>query len=147
MQHAKSLRAIGQSLEAARVVNFQIENSGDHYLVLSNSLTHRLVRLSPAHISRLDAREQKQRAHRSFLRTPSVNKLSQLLRNLGDHLDGAGTSAFHISWTSRSVLVNYERPAGPSETRTFTINELQQVGSQSRRRQTKLQEAIPSRDA
>ncbi len=127
MHHAKSLRAIGQSLEAARVTNFQIENSGDNYLVLSNSLTHRLVRLSSAHISRLDTQGQKQRERHSLSRT-QANRLSQMLRNLGDHLDDAGTRAFHISWMSHSVLVNYQRPVGPSESRTFKAKELQELG-------------------
>jgi hypothetical protein len=146
MHHATALRAIGQSLEAARVGKFEIENRGNYYLVLSNSLTHRLVRLSSTQIQQLDARGRKEREHQSFSRTPSVNRLSQLLRNLGEHLDSAGTRAFHISWMSHSVLVNYERPAGPSETRTFTAKELRQLGSQSCRRQTRLQEVIPIRD-
>lgn len=136
MPHAKSLRAIGQSLEVGQVADFEVENAGEYYLVLSNSLTHRLVRFSPADISRLDARARRQRCSDSFSRTPVAKRLSQRLRTLGDHLDRAEARAFRLSWTSHSVCVNYERRDGQNGSRMFSAKELQQIGSQSRRRRT-----------
>ncbi len=124
MSHATSLRTIGQSLEKARVTVFEIENNRGNYLVLSNSLTHRLMRFSSADILRHEGQAKKQRHRHYFFRGLAKNKLSHALRSLGDHLDRAEARAFHISWTPHLVLVNSERPGGPSDSRSFTVKEL-----------------------
>jgi hypothetical protein len=136
MNHAKSLRAIGQSLEAAKVTDFEIEKSGENYLVLSNTLTHRLVRFTPVYVLKLDGEGQKQRQSQSLLRAPVKKSLSQLLRTLGHHLDKGEAKAFRISWRSHSVSVNYERQDGQNGSRMFRAKDLQQIGSQSRRLRT-----------
>ncbi len=123
-----ALRAIGQSLADARVRKFEIENAGENYLVLSDYLTHRLVRFTPAHISRLDARASQERNH-SLPRRATVNGLSRALRSLGNQFNSADTRKFHLSWTPRSVSVDYETVAGQIEHRVFTAKELQQFDS------------------
>jgi hypothetical protein len=132
MNHGKSLRAIGQSLEAARLANFQIENRGEKYLVLSDSLSLRVRRFTPADIWKLDALGQKQRRSHSSSHTQTSKKLSQLLRSLGNQLDKAGSKGFQITFTSGGVSVDYQKADGQSESRTFTMADLQEVGLHNR---------------
>jgi hypothetical protein len=143
MHYGKSLRAIGQSLEIARVAYFQIENNRDTYLVLSNSLTHRLRRFGPADISRLDALGQKQRRTHSSSQTQTSNSLSQLLRSLGDHLDRAGADTFQVSWSRDCISLDYNQADGQSESRSFTIAKLREVGLHNRARRTKGSSRMP----
>ena len=154
MPYAKSLRVIGQSLEVARVTTFELEKDGQDYLIRSDSLTqtsdwilrnaigesdfteqsgrrstvNRPLRFTPLDISRLDSHRQKQRRTRSSSQTQGSSKLSQLLRSLGDHLDRTEVSAFHISWTSDSISVDYQELDGQTNSRTFTPEKLQQLG-------------------
>ncbi len=158
MAHANSLRVIGQSLEDARVATFELEKDGHDYLVKSsvltaaaewilrnatgeNSLTaptyrrsssNSPFRFTPLDISRLDSQWQKQRRNQSSLQMEVSSKLSQLLRSLGDHFDRAGANAFHISWTSDSVSVDYQQADGQSEARSFTAGKLQELGLHNR---------------
>ena len=161
MAHAKSLRVIGQSLEIAWAAAFELENDGQSYVVRSDSLTQtgewilqnalsenkfserrtrsptvkRSLRFSPPDISRLDAKGQKRRRNQTSSRMES-SKLSQLLRTLGDHLDRTGVSAFHIFWSPDSIFVDYQRPDGESDSRTFTPEKLQQLGLHTRFRRS-----------
>ncbi len=155
MTHARSLRVIGQSLEAARIATFELEKDGHDYLVSSDALSpssewilrnatsegflsenfgHRssssgsAFRFSSAVISRLEAQWQKQRRNHSSSQTQVSSKLSQLMRSLGDHFDRAGANAFHIFWTPDSVAVDYQQADGQSESRTFTSRKLQEFG-------------------
>jgi len=172
MTYAKYLRVIGQSLEVAKVPAFELKTDGPNYVVKSDSLTKtgewilrhalspndiseptarqstvsRSVRFSPADISRLDDQAQKQRRNNSSPPEAYV-RLSQLLRALGDHLDRTKVSAFHISWTSDSVSVDFQLLDGQSDSRTFTAEKLQQLGSSSRFRRsgrTRLDASLPS---
>jgi hypothetical protein len=142
MSHATSLRAIGQSLEKGRVAVFEIENNGGKYLVLSNSLTHRVVRFTSADILRLEAQARQHRGWHLFLRGSAKHKLSQALRSLGDQLDRGEARAFHISWTPHRVVVKSAYTNGPSDTQSFTATELQRLGSPSRRRQTRSRRSL-----
>jgi hypothetical protein len=157
MAHAKSLRVIGQSLEVAKLRVFELETDGPNYIVKTDLLTKasewvlrfalgvqdvseqtsrqskvsRSVRFTPADISRLDEQAQKQR------KTTSVHKqmhgrLSQVMRSVGDHLDGIEASAFYMSWTYDSVSVDYQSLDGQRDTRTFTAEKLEQLESRSR---------------
>ena len=132
MAYAKSLRVIGQSLEVARVTTFELEKDGQDYLVQSDSLTrtgewilrqaigerdliaqssvtvNRPLRFTQLVISRLDSTGQRQRRNHASSQTQASNKLSQLLRSLGDHLDRTAVSAFHVSWNADSVCVDYQ---------------------------------------
>jgi hypothetical protein len=156
MAHAKSLRIIGQSLETAKVQAFELETDGPTYVVRSNSLTvasewilrhalrpndfseksvrqptvSRSVRFTPADISRLDDQAQKQWRINSSPQTHS--RLSQLLRTLGDQLDRTKVNSFHISWTFNSASVDFQSMDGQNDSRTFTAEKLEQLGSHTR---------------
>ena len=172
MAQAKSLRVIGQSLEVARLTAFELETDGPNFVLRSNSLTKtgewilrhalspndiseqsarqlpvsRSARFSPADISRLDHQAQKQRRNDFPPDTQAYSRLSQLLRALGDHLDRIQVSAFHISWTSDSVSVDFQSLDGQPDSRTFTAEKLQQLGSHSRfRRSSIVRYGIPVR--
>jgi hypothetical protein len=97
MSHAKSLRVIGQALEAAQIATFELEKYSPQYMIwtvsvseagqriLRNALRHDKVTpqevraranhvfcFSPADILRLDAQAQKQRRNQSFFRYTAV---------------------------------------------------------------------------
>ena len=149
MSHAKSLRVIGQALEAARIATFELEKYGPQYMVwsvlvseagewiLRNALRHnnvvsqearstanRVFCFSPADISRLDAQAQKQRRNQSFSGTPPSKLLSHGLRTLGDHFDRMQVNAFRIEWTVGAVILDYQRVGGQRNCRTFTPEEV-----------------------
>ncbi len=164
MSHAKSLRVIGQSLEAARIATFELEKYGPQYMVwsdsiikaeewiLRNALRHnnvvsqdarystanRVFCFSPADISRLDAQAQKQRRNQSFSATPASKLLSHSLRTLGDYFDRLQVNAFRIEWTVGSVTVDYQRVDGQRNCRTFTAEELQHLCAHPRLRRSSL---------
>ena len=163
MSHAKSLRVIGQSLEVANLLDFDLHTDGLYYVVRTNHLskagerslrqalsstdisvheTHpptvsMSVRFSPTCISRLDNRAQKQRRISSYLRTQAYNRLSQLLRALGHRLDQIEVNTFHVSWMSNSASVDFQVTDGQSDCRTFTAAKLEQLGSHSRFRRSR----------
>jgi len=158
MGHAISLRVIGQSLEAAKLQAFELETEGPNYLVRSESLTatsewvlrHALsprdfsghsvrqssaplsVRFIPADIARLDEQARKQRTVNFSPHKQTYHRLSQLLRALGDQLDRAEVTTFHISWKFSSATVDFQSIDGRSDSRTFTAEKLEQLGSHSR---------------
>lgn len=158
MAHAKSLRLIGQSLETAKLQSFEIETDGPTYVVRSDSLTaasewilrhalipndvaeqssrpstvSRSVHFAPADISRLDDQAQKQRRVQASPHPQMYRRLSQLLRALGDHLDRAQINTFYISWTADSASVHFQSTDGQRDSRTFTAEKLEQLGSHSR---------------
>jgi hypothetical protein len=162
MAHAKSLRVIGQSLETAKVQAFELETDGPNYVLRSDSLTaasewilrhalrpndfskqsarqptvSRSVRFALADISRLDDQAQKQRRVNSSPHKQTYQRLSQLLRALGDQLDRTKVNSFHISWTSNSASVDFQSMDDQSDSRTFTAEKLEQLGSHSRFRRS-----------
>jgi hypothetical protein len=164
MTHAKPLRVIGQCLEVARLAEFELETDGENYIVKSAFLTKtgewilrhalrpddlseqsppqstidRLVRFTPADISRLDEQAQRQRRTSSPPDTQAYRKLSQLLRTLGAHLDRTAASSFRISWTSALISVDSESRDGQSDSRTFTTDKLEQLGAHLRFRRSSL---------
>ena len=157
MAYAQSLRVIGQSLDAARLVNFELENDGKSYLMRSDSLTqtsewilrdavregestvamsqsstvNRSLVFTQAVVSRLDAQGQKRR-NSSLPRGEASKGISQLLRALGDHLDSAQARAFRISWSPLSVSVEYQRVNGAEDSRTFSVEKLQELSSRTK---------------
>lgn len=161
MAYAQSLRVIGQSLDAARLANFELENDGKSYLMRSDSLTQtsewilrnavrenessvemsqsttvdRWLRFSQAVVSRLDAQGQRRRSG-SSARSEASKGISQLLRTLGDHLDRAEARAFRISWSPLSVSVDYQRVNGADDSRTFTVEKLQELSSRTKFRRS-----------
>lgn len=154
MTHAKSLRTIGQSLQAARVASFKVVKAGQNYLVQTDALApvdERVLRnalrenvqfasdffcFTPADISRLDSKWQKHRHPHSSLQTQVSTSLSQLLRTLGDHLDRYGAASFHVRWTDACIAVDCRLPDGQSESRSFTPGKLVELGLHTRFRRT-----------
>jgi len=163
MAYAKSLRVIGQSLEAAGVASFELKKEGQDLLVQSDGLTASSdwilrdlkgenaltdqsvgrasgtdqVRFTPTDISRLDSRWQKHRRHHFSSQTQASGSLSQLLRSLGDHLDRIQVNSFRMSWRPDSVSVDYQEADGKSDSRTFTPQKLQQFGLSTRFRRSR----------
>ena len=152
MVHGKSLRVIGQSLEIAKVTEFEVENDGGDYLVQSSTITettneilrnaftgrpsdrtvqspYRFTRLD---ISRLDSYGQKHRRRHSSAQTQGPNRLSQILRSLGDYLDRVGAGSFHISWMRDLISVDYKRADGQDGFRQFTPDKLRELGFHAR---------------
>jgi hypothetical protein len=153
MSHAKSLRVIGQSLEAARIPTFELEKHDQHYLVwiISLAKAEELILRDPlsekhgvpqsdgkptanplfcfnrADISRLDAQAQKRRRNQSSSAAQLSKMLSHQLRTLGDHLDRIEVRAFQIVWTPGFVLLDYQPVDGRRNSRIFTAEELQQL--------------------
>ena len=162
MAHSKSLRVIGQSLEAARLAAFELRLDGSDYVLTSDALTAagewilrhavslvdereqgtpqtqviRLVRFNPITISRLDDQARKQRRNDLLPNSQAYNRLSQLLRALGDHLEQSDVSAFQVFWKQDSALLSFNSRDGQSDSRTFTADKLQQLGSLSRFRRS-----------
>ena len=102
------------------------------------------VRFTPADISRLDNQAEKQRKINPSPHTHAYRRLSQLLRALGDHLDRTQVNTFHILWASSSVAVDFQLPDGRSDSRIFTAEKLEQLGSHSRfRRASRVDTNLP----
>ena len=156
MLHAKSLRVIGQVLEAARIPTFELEKHGPEYmvwcdsvsqegeLVMRNALrqkhdtpidratTNRVFCFSPADVSRLDAHAQKQRRYQSSSGTPVLKLLSQGLRTLGDHFDRLHVHGFRVEWKMGSVSIDFQRVTGDRNCMTLTASELQHLCEHTR---------------
>jgi hypothetical protein len=86
----------------------------------------------PLDIALLDAQGREKRNNHGFEQTPEVDKLAQLLRTLGEHLDRKEATAFKISWAPDSVSVDYQTPDGVCERKDFTVEKLHQLARQSR---------------
>lgn len=163
MVHAKSLRVIGQVLEPAKVTVFELEKHGANYVLWSDSLTqandlilrHGLAEdvinagarqskidcslcFSSFDISRLDSQARKHRRDRSSSSyITGSNKLSRLLRTLGDQLDQNSVNAFHCSWTTGSVSILTLPTADLTlERTTVTAEKLLQLSFQRRLRRS-----------
>ena len=123
MSHAKSLRVIGQTLQAAQVTTFKLEKHASAYRLW---IARRLYCFGPADISRLDARAQKKR--KNHFTRPSNALLSQQLRALGGHLDRTEVCSFRLVWSGDSAILDYERVNGERNYKAFTAEELRQLG-------------------
>jgi hypothetical protein len=167
MPYAESLRAIGQSLEMLRVEAFRLEKEGDSYIVrsqfltptrqwiLRNSLTEDIsdsagpnqksaqlsggdgwLRYGPLDIAQLDAQGRRKRANHGSAEM-RADRLAQLLRTLGEHLDIKQATVFHISWAPDSMSVDYQMPDGIRERKDFTLERLRQLALHSRFRRSR----------
>jgi len=155
MPHAKSLRAIGQYLETLPIQAFEIEKTGNDYVVRTASLSptaqwifkespnevsdsptrtkkpssnDRSMRYETLDIVRLDAQGRKKRRKHTFSQTRGAKTLSQLLRTVGEHLDRIEVSAFTVSWSTDSVSVDYQRAEGGREREDFTLKRVRELG-------------------
>ncbi len=99
----------------------------------------------PFDIARLNARGRNKRHHHELEPKPKADRLAQLLRTLGDHLDSKGATAFTISWAPDSVSVEYQTPNGVGERKEFTVEKLHQLALYSRFRRSSGSALIGSR--
>ena len=160
MAQATSLRVIGQSLEAARLTVFELRTEGEDLLVETQALTqtaewilrrglhspgneqtdqpaiNQTVRFTPSDISLLDRQARRQRGAGSTPNRPTFNRLSQLLRTVGDHLDRTEANSFHVIWGSDAISVDSASPDGHHDVRTFSAEKLEQLGSSLRFRRS-----------
>lgn len=157
MPHSRSLRVIGQSLEAAKLASFELDKHGPDYVLRSKALTrtdewivrHALnqnqfqvsenrpggelaLRFSARDLARLDEEAQKRRRDHSGAPAQDSSRLSQLLRTVGDYLDRMNVTSFHIASTADAITVNYQEAGGQQDSRTFTREKLQQLGFHTR---------------
>ena len=164
MPHAKSLRAIGQSLESLGIVAFVMEKNGRSYIVRSDQLpeiekakikvsaeqvletpspssmrVHSLqadgsILYDPNFISWLDAQGRKKRRKRLSAQTTGTSRVSQLLRTLGKHLDQVEPREFNISWTKDAVCLDYQSADGQQVREVFTVAKVLELTVRSRLR-------------
>lgn len=167
LPHAKSLRAIGQSLESLGVVAFVMEKNGRNYVVRSDALpdvadldfkkdltekvwdvssTRRASRLmgddgslryDPPYISWLDAQGRKRRRRRFSAQATGTMKVSQLLRTVGKHLDRVEPHAFSIQWTKDSVFIDYQLADGQTIREVLAVDKLRELTVRSRVRRAR----------
>ena len=125
MSHAKSLRVIGQSLEAAQVPRFKLTKDAESYQLW---IAKYQFCFSPGDIARLDAQAQKRRVNRIAAPLPPKT-LSQQLRALGTYLDRIDVRSFRLVWTADFAILEYENSVNKSgNSRVFTAEELRQLG-------------------
>jgi hypothetical protein len=90
----------------------------------------------PHDIARLDAREKQKRNPHAFVQQPDVDRLAELLRTVGEHLDHKGAINFNILWARAAVSVAYQTPNEAHEHKDFTVEKLQQLATYSRFRRS-----------
>ena len=153
MPHSRSLRVIGQSLEAAKLASFELDMHGPDYVLRGQALTRqdewilrhslnqdefqvtengRVLSFSARDLARLDEEAQKKRRDHSAVPGQESIRLSQLLRTVGDHLDRMNVTSFHIASSGDAITVNYQQAGGQQDSRTFTREKLQQLGFHTR---------------
>jgi hypothetical protein len=126
VSYAKSLRVIGQILEAAQVTTSKLKKHSELYHLW---LGKNVFRFDPADIARLDALAQKRRRNFPGTATRPPESLSQQLRTLGSQLDRIDVRAFRIVWTESFAILEYKYINGERKRRVFTAEELWQLGS------------------
>ena len=99
----------------------------------------------PLDIARLNARAQKKRDPHGVEQKLEADRLAELLRTLGEHLDSKGATAFKILWAHNSVSVDYQTPNEVHERKDFTVEKLQQLALYSRFRRSSDSASIRSR--
>lgn len=133
LTNAQSLRVIGQQLAGLGIDCFEVEKSGDDFVVqlrhgeatgqsptnatpanphrelrkAADSATHSpsSIHLGPDQILQADSENSLQRHQPAEM--PDPYKLSTLLRVLGDYLDRKGAEEFAIEYDSTSLTVKY----------------------------------------
>jgi hypothetical protein len=131
LSYSQSLRVIGQRLHGAEINSFEVNKSGDEYIVrldpgafvrkvsreqrlsrcirekiLSDSLTAVPITLKFT-ISELLCSDDEEGLRRRKTGMPDIHNLSLVLRVLGDYLDRKAAGDFAISWSMDSVKVRY----------------------------------------
>lgn len=135
LTNAQSLRVIGQHLAGLGFNSFEVEKTGDDYVLrvhrgeaIGNSRTNAFpdsvsqdsrgsaetttqnpnpIHLRPAQIFQADNENRSQRHQPTAM--PDPYKLSTLLRVLGDYLDRKGADQFAIEYDSAALTVKYDQ--------------------------------------
>ena len=170
LSYAQSLRAIGESLERRGISTFDLEKRGENYMLqvlasqpaTGSSFLKKLAQLlgradnsarepsdstvplrtlcyTPSDISRLVTEQQAR--HGGLNVVPDANKLAQVLRVLGDHLDRKEAAAFTVSMSGHLLSVAYETGGGLQQ-ESFTIENLYEHAVQMYLRRSKRLERI-----
>jgi hypothetical protein len=167
MPHAKSLRAIGQSLEAVGVIAFVVQKDGRNYLIRADSVpdlaalvekknlsekvwraslvrqTSKLLKengtltFAPTYVSWLDAQGRKKRRKRQSAQATGTMKLSQLLRSLGRHLDRLEPHAFTLSWSPNGASIRCELADGQQISETVSLEKVRELTLRMRFQRTR----------
>jgi hypothetical protein len=142
LSYAQSLRVIGQDLESLSVDSFHLDKSNDQYIVQMNRskpektilkrITERIQRSdgkqnpNPARFttSQLLWSDNERRLKRGGSEgIPDANKLSLVLRVIGDFLDEKKAGDFAVSWSNDWIGVSYNR-----KVESFTTDNLYDLG-------------------
>lgn len=135
LTNAQSLRVIGQQLAGLGFNSFEVEKTGDDYVLrghrgeaigksrtdaFPNSVSQESrgsaesttqnpnpIHLRPAQILQADNENRSQRNQPTAM--PDPYKLSTLLRVLGDYLDRKGADQFAIEFDSAALTVKYDQ--------------------------------------
>ena len=149
LSFAQTLRVVGQALEPLHADYFELEKSGDEYVVWmrrkdsaekpardqgfvdklvkkvwrpdSAAAMPNLVRFPSSEVHRLDNEGRSRRRSRSAM--PDAHSLSLGLRALGGYLDRHAADDFAISWTAQSITVSYKQ-----KQESFTLANLYDLG-------------------
>jgi hypothetical protein len=149
LSYAQSLRVIGQDLQGLGIGSFELDKSGDQFMVRMSSdepaprsrkftFLDRVVGRSrgsetsarrianPIQFSRSKIlwSDNENRLKRSEANAmPDARNLSLVLRVVGDYLDRKGIGDFAILWSTDSVKVSYGK-----KVESFTIQDLYDLG-------------------
>lgn len=149
LSYAQSLRVIGQDLQGLGIGSFELDKSGDQFMVRMSSdepaprarkftFLDRVVGRSrgsetsarrianPIQFSRSKIlwSDNENRLKRSEANAmPDARNLSLVLRVVGDYLDRKGIADFAILWSTDSVKVSYGK-----KVESFTIQDLYDLG-------------------
>lgn len=162
MSHAKSLRTVGESLEALGVKRFVLVKAGRGYLVHSIEPPARLSAAAPnagigtgelqppsgihtkllggdgvlhydaSYVSWWEAQGKRKRRARITAQASVTKTLGQLMRALGGHLDRMEPHEFTISWEEDAVGVNCRMGDGRQVQESFSIAKLRELTLNSR---------------
>jgi hypothetical protein len=124
MLHSRSLKTIGQALEAARIATFKIDAKSDVYRVFVGDV---MFHFDAAALSRMSALVQTNKPN-VFVQASRVrSSLSEQLRAVGGFTDRMEVDEFRIVWTRNFAILDYEEADAELNQRVFTAQELQEL--------------------
>jgi hypothetical protein len=124
MLHSRSLRIIGQALEASKVASFKIAARSDVYRVFVGDV---MFRFDAAALSRVSALVQANKPNMFVLTSRVRPSLSEQLRAVGGFTDRMEVDEFRIVWTQNFAILDYEEADAELMHRVFTAEELQKL--------------------
>jgi len=166
MAHAKTFRAVGESLESLGVRTFTLEKAGQGVTVrtsdpldpsklakanLSEMVSEieassrrqaklfredGVLRYDADYISWLETQGQRKRHNRFSGHASNTKSLAQLMRSLGRHLDRVEPHKFRIFWGDAEVHLDYQLPDGSRIQEVLNIAKLDELTMRSRHRRS-----------